>query len=48
MVLGSRHGSPFLPRRDYSFFVGSVRTLRGAGPSLTPLPAPDLDAVAPW
>jgi hypothetical protein len=48
MVLGSRHGSPFLPRRDYSFFVGSLWTMHGAGPSAAPLPAPEPAAVAPW
>ena len=33
MILGARHGSPFLPRRDYFFYVGSVRTLQGASRS---------------
>lgn len=28
MILGSRHGSPFLPRRDYAYFVGSVHTIQ--------------------
>jgi hypothetical protein len=48
MVLGSRHASPFLPCRDYSFFVGSVWTAHGDGPSATPLPNPELSVVAPW
>ena len=48
VILGARHGSTFLPRRDYSFFVGSVSTLHGAGPSASPLPVPELADVAPW
>ena len=34
-------------RRDYSFFVGSVWTLHD-GPSVTPLPIPELADVVPW
>ena len=37
MILGARHGSPFLPRRDYSFFIGTVQTLQGPQRSVTPL-----------
>jgi glycosyltransferase involved in cell wall biosynthesis len=48
MILGARHGSTFLPRRDYSFFVGSVWTLHGDGPSATPLPVPELAEAVPW
>ena len=48
MILGSRHGSQFLPRRDYSFFVGSVWTLHGAEPSVTPLPTPEPADAIPW
>ena len=48
MILGARHGSTFLPRRDYSFFVGSVWTLHGAEPSATPLPTPGLADAVPW
>ena len=33
MILGSRHGSTFLPRRDYSFFIGAVWTLHGVDQS---------------
>jgi glycosyltransferase involved in cell wall biosynthesis len=46
MVLGARHGSPFLPRRDYSFFIGAVRTLHGPEQSVTPLPIPQLAGEA--
>ena len=42
MILGARHGSPFLPRRDYSFYVGTVWMLHGHEPSVTPLPIPEL------
>ena len=35
-ILGSRHGSTFLPRRDYSFFIGSVWTLHGVERALAP------------
>jgi polyisoprenyl-phosphate glycosyltransferase len=41
-ILGSRHGTTFLPRRDYSFFIGSVWTLRGPGESVAPLPLAEL------
>jgi hypothetical protein len=47
MILSSRHGSPFLPRRDYSFFVGSVWTLHGAEPSAMPSPTPEMAQVVP-
>jgi glycosyltransferase involved in cell wall biosynthesis len=39
MILGSRHGSSFLPRRDYSYFIGSLRTLEGPERSASPLPS---------
>ena len=42
MILGSRHGSPFLPRRDYSFFIGGVWTLCGPNRSVQPLPIGEL------
>ena len=32
-ILGARHGTTFLPRRDYSFFIGSIWTLHGPGQS---------------
>jgi glycosyltransferase involved in cell wall biosynthesis len=38
VILGSRHGSSFLPRRDYSYFIGSLWTLHGAERSALPLP----------
>ena len=41
-ILGSRHGTTFLPRRDYSFFIGSIWTWHGRGQSVTPLPTPEL------
>ena len=41
-ILGSRHGSTFLPRRDYSFFIGGLWTLHGDERSLAPLPVPEL------
>jgi glycosyltransferase involved in cell wall biosynthesis len=39
MILGSRHGTTFLPRRDYSFFIGSLWTWHGDGKAVEPLPA---------
>jgi glycosyltransferase involved in cell wall biosynthesis len=39
MILGSRHGTTFLPRRDYSFFIGSIWTWHGNGKAVVPLPA---------
>jgi polyisoprenyl-phosphate glycosyltransferase len=42
VILGSRHGSSFLPRRDYSFFIGSLWTLHGSRRSTAPLPVPEL------
>jgi len=41
-ILGSRHGSTFLPRRDYSFFIGALWTVHGPERSMTPLPVPEL------
>lgn len=46
MSLGARHGSQFLPRRDYSYFVGSVWTLCGNESSALLLPAPELTHAA--
>jgi glycosyltransferase involved in cell wall biosynthesis len=40
-MLGSRHGSTFLPRRDYSYFIGSIWTVHGPERSLAPLPLLD-------
>ena len=48
VILGARHGSSFLPRRDYSFFIGSVRTLHGREPSVTPLPGPEWAGEVSW
>jgi hypothetical protein len=45
-ILGSRHGSTFLPRRDYSFFIGSIWTVHGPERLPSPLPLPDLIAEA--
>jgi polyisoprenyl-phosphate glycosyltransferase len=41
-ILGSRHGTTFLPRRDYSFFIGSIWALYGAGESAAPVPIAEL------
>jgi polyisoprenyl-phosphate glycosyltransferase len=38
VILGSRHGSSFLPRRDYSYFIGSLWTRHGPERSAAPLP----------
>ena len=40
-ILGSRHGSTFLPRRDYTYFIGDLWTLHGDERSLAPLPVPE-------
>ncbi len=40
-ILGSRHGSTFLPRRDYSFFIATLWTVHGPEWSVTPLPVPE-------
>jgi hypothetical protein len=42
VILGARHGSTFLPRRDYSYFISTVWTVRGPERSALPLPAPEL------
>lgn len=42
MTLGSRHGSTFLPRRDYSYFVAGLWTLNGPERAATPLPVPEM------
>jgi len=41
-ILGSRHGSTFLPRRDYSLFIGTLWTVDGPERSVTPLPVPEV------
>jgi polyisoprenyl-phosphate glycosyltransferase len=38
VILGSRQGTTFLPRRDYSFFIGSIWALYGAAESAAPVP----------
>lgn len=43
-ILGSRHGMTFLPRRDYSFFIGSIWTVHGREQSEAPLPIPELQS----
>jgi hypothetical protein len=43
-ILGSRQGSTFLPRRDYSFFIGALWTIHGQERSLQPLPVPELQS----
>ena len=45
VILGSRHGSSFLPRRDYSYFIGSLWTLEGRARSIAPLPVPEPASV---
>jgi polyisoprenyl-phosphate glycosyltransferase len=42
VILGARHGSTFLPRRDYSFFIGAIWTLHGPARSVAQLPKPEL------
>jgi hypothetical protein len=42
VILGARHGSTFLPRRDYSYFIGTLWTVHGSERSALPLPAPEL------
>ncbi len=44
VILGARHGSTFLPRRDYSFFIGSLLTLHGPERSASPLPVAGLSS----
>jgi polyisoprenyl-phosphate glycosyltransferase len=41
VILGSRHGSSFLPRRDYSYFIDSLWTLEGRARAIAPLPVPE-------
>jgi glycosyltransferase involved in cell wall biosynthesis len=36
VILGSRHGMTFLPRRDYGFFIGSVWTCCGSPRAVEP------------
>jgi hypothetical protein len=38
MILGARHGSTFLPRRDYAYYIKGVRELTGPAPGPEPLP----------
>ena len=45
MVLGNRHGSTFLPRRDYPYFVAGVRPLRAAMAPVPTTPEASRDAV---
>jgi polyisoprenyl-phosphate glycosyltransferase len=40
-ILGSRHGTTFLPRRDYSIFIESIWNCDGSGESASPLPEPE-------
>jgi glycosyltransferase involved in cell wall biosynthesis len=44
VILGSRNGTTFLPRRDYSFFIGSIWTLHGTGQSVLPSPIPEVQS----
>jgi hypothetical protein len=37
-ILGARHSSTFLPRRDYSFFIAGLDTLIGPELAIAPLP----------
>jgi polyisoprenyl-phosphate glycosyltransferase len=37
VILGARHGSTFLPRRDYSYFIGTVWTVQGQECADSPL-----------
>jgi polyisoprenyl-phosphate glycosyltransferase len=41
VILGSRHAATFLPRRDYSYFVGSVSALNRKGGFASPSSVPD-------
>ena len=41
VILGSRHGTTFLPRRDYSIYIGSIWNSYGSGQSMSPLPGPE-------
>jgi polyisoprenyl-phosphate glycosyltransferase len=36
VILGARHGSTFLPRRDYAYFIGTVWTVHGPERSASP------------
>jgi glycosyltransferase involved in cell wall biosynthesis len=47
VILGSRHGSSFLPRRDYSFFIGSLWTIHRSTWSIAPLPVPEIAGLSP-
>jgi hypothetical protein len=40
-ILGSRHGTTFLPRRDYFIFIESIWNCDGSGESVSPLPEPE-------
>ena len=35
-ILGGRQGTAFIPRRDYTYFVGHLRTLYTGGPAKAP------------
>jgi polyisoprenyl-phosphate glycosyltransferase len=39
VILGARHGSTFLPRRDYSYFIGTLWTIQGPERAAYQLPA---------
>jgi polyisoprenyl-phosphate glycosyltransferase len=41
-ILGARHGSTFLPRRDYAFFIAGLDTLIGPELAIPPVPEPAL------
>jgi hypothetical protein len=47
VILGTRQGSAHLPLRDYSAFVGDVRTLHTPGRSVGLGSAPEPGADAP-
>jgi polyisoprenyl-phosphate glycosyltransferase len=40
-ILGSRHGTTFLPRRDYFIFIESIWKCDRSGESVSPLPEPE-------
>ena len=46
VVLGSRHGMTFLPRRDYAFFIDSVDPISNLTPAAVRLPDLKAEGVA--
>ena len=40
-ILGARHGTTFLPRRDYFYFIGSVSAYNGHGDFASPPSVPE-------